>query len=391
MSTESTVRFQLRDLPLPVRLVLSTFLVSVGLGYFWGMAQIHFKHSSGGEPMPGVKDIVAHFSGVPWPTVPKVDETPEPAEAKATAKVDGPKVPGVKIKTIIDTRCAICHSKDGEKDDVLLSTYAEIEKFLAKNNSFPKGQMHAVVTGSRDAWNKKNMVKAFFEKSDDWKDQVKALTQPVLEKQRVAEQLSVVAWLEAGAPEAAYTADAFPLDGKLIVPLAENLRTEAVALPKDAPTATTTAKKVDPWKEAKSKQLSIEALTQSTHAHLLSFSMLWALTGLIFAFSSYPTLIKCLLSPIVLIAQVGDIACWWLARLDGVGPYFAMAIMGTGAIVGLGLASQIVLSLFNMYSPRGKLVVFVVMVISTIGFGVVALKVVKPHLDEERTAAEARG
>ena len=33
--------------------------------------------------------------------------------------------------------------------------------------------------------------------------------------------------------------------------------------------------------------------------------------------------------------QVADVLCWWLARLPDVGPYFAVAILGTGAIVGV--------------------------------------------------------
>ena len=105
-----------------------------------------------------------------------------------------------------------------------------------------------------------------------------------------------------------------------------------------------------------SRQMSLEHLTQTTHLHLLSFCVLWTLTGLIFAFSSYPRWFRCVLGPIVLLAQVADVSCWWLARLDGVGPYFALAIIGAGIVVGVGLALQIVLSLFNMYRAPGKIV-----------------------------------
>ena len=63
--------------------------------------------------------------------------------------------------------------------------------------------------------------------------------------------------------------------------------------------------------------------------------MLWMLTGLIFAFSSYAKWFRCILAPLVLLAQVADVSCWWLARLHGVGPYFALAIIGTGTVVGL--------------------------------------------------------
>ena len=51
-------RFTLRDLPLPAKLVLTVFLMSVGLGYMWGMAQMHFKHAAGsGDLLPSLVAI----------------------------------------------------------------------------------------------------------------------------------------------------------------------------------------------------------------------------------------------------------------------------------------------------------------------------------------------
>ena len=113
--------------------------------------------------------------------------------------------------------------------------------------------------------------------------------------------------------------------------------------------------------------------------------MLWALTGFVFAFTRYPFAIRVALAPIVLIAQVLDIGCWWLARLDPpVGPYFALAIMGTGGIVGLGLILQIVLSLWDLYSRRGRL--FLLLLFLTGGglFGLAYVKVIEPQLQAER-------
>src|SRR5262249_23902977 len=83
-----------------------------------------------------------------------------------------------------------------------------------------------------------------------------------------------------------------------------------------------------------SRQMSVTGLAETTHVHLLSFCMLWMLTGVIFAFSSYWKWLRCILAPPVLLAQVADVACWWLARLPDVGPYFALAIIGTGTVVG---------------------------------------------------------
>jgi hypothetical protein len=45
MGTTSTPRFLLRDLSLSSRLVLSVFLLSVGLGYMAALIQLHFQHA----------------------------------------------------------------------------------------------------------------------------------------------------------------------------------------------------------------------------------------------------------------------------------------------------------------------------------------------------------
>ena len=86
---------------------------------------------------------------------------------------------------------------------------------------------------------------------------------------------------------------------------------------------------------------------------------------------------RCVLSPLVLIAQVIDVACWWLARLEPpAGPYFALAIMGTGAVVGLGLVLQIMLSLLNMYGRKGKLVLVLLFLAGAGLFGLAYVKVI---------------
>ena len=58
-------RIALRQLPLAARLVLSVFLIAVGLGYFSAMIQLHMKHSKKeGEPLPTPADVVEVFAGL---------------------------------------------------------------------------------------------------------------------------------------------------------------------------------------------------------------------------------------------------------------------------------------------------------------------------------------
>jgi hypothetical protein len=397
MSTPTTNRLALRDLPLPAKLVVTSFLISVGLGYIWAMAQIHFQHASMGRTMPSVEDLVARFSGVPWPLEPRPSaEGNGASEAMTRREQIGQVADAVKVKTIIDSRCVRCHKKGEQKGDTPLTTYSEIAKQLQPNRTHTKGRMFSVLHGAREDWDK-NMVAAFFEESAGW-DKLTAEEQKKEEPRRNAEKLALLAWIEAGAPKADYEADKFPLPATFNVnDLAESLHVKAAPLAPGAvdvnsPQNAEEKQRAARWQRAHDRQLTSEKLTQSTHAHLLTFSVLWALTGIVFAFTSYSTFLRCVLSPLVLVAQVADIACWWLARLEPpVGPYFALAIMGTGAVVGLGLTAQIVLSLWNMYGPKGKLVLAILFLAGAGLFALTYVKVIEPQLEAERKAVDNEG
>jgi cytochrome c553 len=67
-----------------------------------------------------------------------------------------------------------------------------------------------------------------------------------------------------------------------------------------------------------------------------------------------------------------------------------MAIMVTGGIVGVGLLTQIVLSLFSLYGPKGKIVILVVGLLALGVSGLVYVKVIKPYLDDEKLNSKKR-
>src|SRR4051794_9420077 len=48
----------LSDFPLAARLVLAVFLISVGLGYFSALVNLHFQQASAGEGLPTKDDVV---------------------------------------------------------------------------------------------------------------------------------------------------------------------------------------------------------------------------------------------------------------------------------------------------------------------------------------------
>jgi hypothetical protein len=112
-----------------------------------------------------------------------------------------------------------------------------------------------------------------------------------------------------------------------------------------------------------SDAMSLEKLAQTTHVHLLGFSMLYGLTGLVFALTSYPGIVRVLIAPLPLAAQVLEISCWWLARLN---PLYADAIALFGGIVAVGLMIHILFGLWDLFGKGGKLILFLLL----IGFAV---------------------
>ena len=341
-------------MPLPAKLVISAFLISVGLGYISAMVQLHLQHGSrDGNPLPTSVDVLERFAGLK-----KFDP-------------DAPRSP------------------------------SKIEHLISGS------------TTELDV-NANNMAPAFFAKSKGYPKETAERGQSVVDAERESERLAMLEWLRSDTEiqRNAYEQDALKLSSTLRErPLIERWLTpegDAVKIKslfearcnvchaeqsqppsminfmELQPLITPPTDEVLPggWVRS-SKMMTVDSLTQSTHAHLLSFAMLFGLTGLCFAFTSYPGWIRGILGPLVLIAQVCDVSCWWLARVPEYGPYFAQTILLTGGVVGMGLVLQILLSLFNMFGFMGKIVLVGMILLAGLAFGTIAVKVVLPELNAE--------
>ncbi len=339
-------RLVLRQLSLPVRLVLSLFLLSVGLGYTSALVQLHFQQSSrNGEPLPGKLDVIRTFHGDPGSTV-------------------------------------------GTLERLITAP----EKGVPFNGS-----------GS--------MASAFTTKTEGWKSLIKKRGEDTVRAERAGEKKALLAWVHAGAKRGPYQSDSFPLPPDWgDQPITEEFRQDdrlkirSIVESRCVRCHTQTGQSEDgaaqsyplehydevaKYAQKSSGAMSIEKLAQSTHVHLLGFAMLYTLTGLVFALSSWPRWLRVLLAPLPLLAQVADISCWWLARLEGpAGEYFAQAIMVTGAVVAGSLLLQIVLSLWSLYGATGRAVLLVLFLAGGYGAYVVDMKVVQPHLAAEKEEYE---
>ena len=130
--------------------------------------------------------------------------------------------------------------------------------------------------------------------------------------------------------------------------------------------------------------MSLPALAQSTHTHLLSFAMLFTLTGVIFGLSSYPCWLRVIVAPLVVTSQVAEVACWWLGRIDGpIGVSCSHLVLVFGGIVGVGLMVQIILGLFDLFGALGKTVLVLLLIVAGFGAAVLKQQVIDPQLKRE--------
>jgi hypothetical protein len=323
---------------LAARVVLALFLVSVGLGYGAALVQVHFQHASPGQLLPGMDEVVRKFHGD-----------------------SGPKV-------------------------------SKIQRLLEADEALP-------LNGSG------SMASALTKRSDGWTSALRRRSEAEVRREREGERQALLAWVKDGLKRDAYDADrlpALPADQPLTadfrnddgsVKIKSLLTTRCVRCHQtdgdDAAAANfplDTYERVQAYArpEAGAGAMSLTRLAQTTHAHLLSFAMLFMLTGLIVALSSYPGWLRGTLAPLVLLAQLADIACWWLARLDGpTGEQFARLIVVTGGVVGAGLFLQIVLGLFDLFGTAGRAVLLLVLVGAGVSAGVLKQQVIDPQLKRE--------
>jgi mono/diheme cytochrome c family protein len=363
----------LRELPLATRLTLAVFLMSVGIGYVAALIQLHFQHASPGELLPTTDDAVRVFFG-------QTGEKPKSKlELLLPEDYEGKKMNGQGQMT-----SAFFKRADDYKEAI-----GDRAKQLAKQR----------------AGNPKD-------------DAIKEAAKAAVDEERHGERLAMIAWIREGASEACFNDDNFPLPddlakhpmtakylmdngGKAVEPHAIKIKTlvqERCATchgdggeAQNFPLSTfADLKKYTTVKTASG--MSMEKLAQSSHVHLLGFSLLYGLTGLILSFSSYPRLLRVLLCPLPLVAQVVDISFWWLARLpEPQGPMFARAIVVSGAVVAVGLLLHIVLSLFNLFSKKAWMILILLFGAAAYSAHEAKVHVIDPYIAQEKAPkAEAK-
>lgn len=93
-----------------------------------------------------------------------------------------------------------------------------------------------------------------------------------------------------------------------------------------------------------------ESLAESSHAHVISMSIMFFLVGIIFFFSSFPTWLKIILYTVSFGSIVIDIGSWWLTKM--LSPTFAYFVYFGGMLMALAFLLQILGSLYQLWLKR---------------------------------------
>ena len=92
-----------------------------------------------------------------------------------------------------------------------------------------------------------------------------------------------------------------------------------------------------------------DTLARVSHVHLFGISMIFLLTGGIFALSDVAGILRLLIIAIPYVAIWADIGSWWITKYQ---PLFAYVVLIGGGLMGLALATQILISLWEMWFRR---------------------------------------
>jgi hypothetical protein len=351
MNRQDTPRFVLRDLTLPARLVIAVFLICVGLGYASALVNLHFQGASAGKLLPDADETANLYYGLPGASM--------------------------------------------------------LERLIVTDESKPfsaGGTMRQAFTSESRGW------KGAVSKRAREKKISKAQAEEDLRKERDGEMLVLVDWIRAGLNKTALEKNDYPLpralaghpitaefvekkpDGTATVRVGALFAERCARCHNEHASGLGAGYPLQTWEqihdyavpETSGVGMSLKKLAMTTHTHLLSLGMLFALTGVIFAFSSYPCWLRGLLAPLPLLAQIADISLMWLGRTD---PMYGRLVVIAGAVVACGLGLQILLTLLNLFGRAGKLVIILLLLAAGAAGVTLKQQVIDPYLASEGKSA----
>lgn len=96
---------------------------------------------------------------------------------------------------------------------------------------------------------------------------------------------------------------------------------------------------------------SLNQLARVSHVHLFGISIIFLLTGGIFALSEVSGKLRLAIIALPYVAIWADIGAWWITKYQ---PVFAYIVIIGGGVMGLALAAQILISLWEMWFKKAS-------------------------------------
>jgi hypothetical protein len=163
-----------------------------------------------------------------------------------------------------------------------------------------------------------------------------ALTGTMADKLTAEEREQVFQWIRAGA-----TADDYPKIEPILTQKCATCHGAQAGIPpltsfEDVQKVTTP-----------DTGLSLLQLTRVSHIHLFGISIIFMLTGAIFSLSVTPVWFRVAVLVVPYLAIIMDIGSWWATKYYN--PVFAYIVLIGGALMGLAMACQIFVSLWDMW------------------------------------------
>jgi hypothetical protein len=164
-----------------------------------------------------------------------------------------------------------------------------------------------------------------------------ALRGPMSDRLEEPDKQEILRWLHDGASEDGF-AEVQPIFEKICM----NCHKPATGLPIPPLTGFEDIRKV----AQVDMGLSFLQLARVSHVHLFGMSIIFLLTGGIFAFSAVSAKLRLLIIAVPYVSIWADVGSWWIMKYQ---PDFAYAVLIGGALMGVSLAAQILISIWEMW------------------------------------------
>jgi len=166
-----------------------------------------------------------------------------------------------------------------------------------------------------------------------------ALRGPMASNIEPADRDSVLEWVHNGALESDYPKVKPILDSRCVA--CHSAQSGLPIPPLDSYAAVQKVAETD-------QGPTITDLARVSHVHLFGISIFFLLTGAIFALSRIAQSVRVTIVVLPYLSIIADIGSWWLTKFF---PIFGVVVVVGGALMGVALGFQIVVSLWEMWLP----------------------------------------